>query len=181
MKKGPYTITSSKEVYKNPWIKVTEDSITHPDENEGIWATFDILDGVAVLPIDDEGNVYIGKGFRYAVNSMDHEVFSGGIDKDESPLEAVQRELKEESGIEAKIWTEVGTTSELPSYVRHKDTLFIARDLSFGESKEEPEEWDVLKMSLNDAVELVMNGTILDAKSQVLILKAHFLHEKNEL
>lgn len=180
-KKGPYTVTSTREVYKNKWITVTEDSIIHPDGREGIWATFDILEGIAVLPIDDQENVYIGEGFRYAIDSTTIEAFAGGKDKDETPLETAQRELEEESGIKAETWVHLGKARPFSTYTAQQDDLFLALDLTFNDKTDTEESFDVLRVPLGEAIQMVMNNEISDQATQILILKAkHYLDKQNK-
>jgi len=92
------------------------------------------------------------------------------------------RELREELGIEAQRWFEVGMVYPLTSMIHAPATLFIATGLSFFES--EPgaaESIRMVRVKLSEAVRMVMESEIKHAHSCVLILKAsHFLNEKNE-
>jgi 8-oxo-dGDP phosphatase len=54
---------------------------------------------------------------------------SGGIDSGENPLEAAQRELKEESGLEAKEWIDLGTVNSLAMLIDCTMHLFLAKGL----------------------------------------------------
>lgn len=179
-KHGPWTIKKSKIVYKNPWLTVREDAVLRPNGTPGIFGVVDMVPGVSVLPIDDKGNVYLTKEFRYAVESDSVEVVSGGIDEGETPLQAAKRELKEELGIVAKKWTKLGVMNPFTSIVHSPATLFIAQDIRFTETlKEETEIITVCKMSLAEAVELVMKSKITHGQTSVLILKAwYYLRKK---
>lgn len=106
-KNGPWTIKKSSGVFKNEFIEVTEDDVVKPDGREGKYATVKMTPGVCVLPVDDEGNVYLLKQFRYAVEHESLEVSAGGIEGEE-PLDAARREAKVELGIEARVWIELG-------------------------------------------------------------------------
>jgi ADP-ribose pyrophosphatase len=118
---GPWKIKESQEKYKNSWISVREDKVVRPDGKDGIFGVVEILEGVSVLPLDSDGYVYLTDEFHYAVEKNSIEVVSGAIDKNEKPLDAAKRELKEETGILAKKWTNLGIvpfhySSQIASY-----------------------------------------------------------------
>src|SRR5688500_1937629 len=106
-KNGDWTIKDTKKVYENDFVKVCEDDVIKPDGKDGKYATIHLKPGAWVLPVDDEGNVYLTRPFRYALGREDLEVAAGAIEG-ENRLEAAQREAREELGIEAEDWTELG-------------------------------------------------------------------------
>lgn len=117
IKKGPWIITNTKEVYRNPWISVREDSVIRPDGKDGIFGVVEMKPGVSVLPLDDDGNVYLTQEFHYAVERETIEAISGGIDDNEDIQDAAKRELKEETGIIAREWTDLGVIDPFTSVV----------------------------------------------------------------
>jgi hypothetical protein len=105
---GPWTIQGTTLTYHNPFLEVHEDQVTQPDGQPGLYATITMSPGVAVLPVDDAGDVYLTRQFRYALGHESLEVVSGATEADEAPLEAARRELGEELGIAAGAWTPLG-------------------------------------------------------------------------
>ena len=107
------------------------------------------------------------------------EAVSGGTDGKEKPLGTAKRELKEELGIEAREWADLGKVNPFTTVVRSPAYLFMARDLKFSGSRPEKSEIiKVLKVKLDDAVRMVMESKITHGPSCVLILKAkNFLRE----
>lgn len=157
-------------------MEVREDEVLQPDGEPGTCATVQMAQGVAILPVDEEGFVYLTRQFRYAIGRESMEVASGTVGPDEEPLEAAQREAREELGIEAEEWVELGTMDPLPAMVAAPVHLFAARDLTHTAPKREgTERLTAVKMSLNEAVALVMQGTITDGASGLLLLKAFAL------
>src|SRR3990172_141612 len=108
IKKGPWEVTGTKTVYQNPWLRVKEDKVIRPDGKEGIFGVVEMKPGVSVLPIDDNGNVYLTNEYHYAVERETIEAISGGIDEEENKVDAAKRELKEETGITASEWIDLG-------------------------------------------------------------------------
>lgn len=174
-KHGPWTVKASNEQFKNAFIRVLEDEVIQPDGEAGTYATVRVPRGVAILAVDPQHTVYLTRQFRYALGKASIEVVSGAIDGDESPLEAAQREAREEMGIEAKAWTELGMVNLDTSIVQSPVHLFLAQELSFMESdREGTETIEPIKSSLDEAVQWVMESEITHSASCVLILKAHY-------
>lgn len=172
-KRGPWTIHSRRQIYKNSWIEVVEDQVMRPDGKPGIYCTVHFFDGISVLPIDERGFVYLEKIFRYALGNEGIETVSGKIDPGELPLEAAKRELKEELGMEAKEWLPLGSTDPLTALVFHTAYLFLARELTFGKCNLDGDEViTMVKVPLAEAVRMVMDSEITHGQSCVLILKA---------
>jgi len=170
---GPFIIESSESKYKNPWIEVVEERVIHPNGKKGLFGVVKYGNGVSVLPMDAKGNVYLTKEFHYALGEEDIEVVSGGANEGESLEEGARRELKEELGIDAKEWTDLGYTHPYTTVVDCYVRLFLVENLSFGEdAQEKTENITIVKMSLEDAVRLVMESEIKHAPSALLILKA---------
>jgi 8-oxo-dGTP pyrophosphatase MutT (NUDIX family) len=170
---GPWTIEESSPVYRNPFIEVVEDRVIRPDGQPGVYGTVAMKPGVAVLAVDANDTVYLTREFRYAVGRDSTEVAGGGIDAGESPLDAARREAREELGVEASEWVDLGVIDPFTAVVRGQVHLFLARGLSFTRTEHEgTEAIEVLKLSFGEAVRLVMDGTITHGPSCVLLLKA---------
>ncbi|MDO9231684.1 MAG: NUDIX hydrolase [bacterium] len=170
---GQFIIKNSVQKYKNPWIEVTEDQVIRPDGKPGIFGIVRMVDGVAVLPLDDDGFVYLTKEFHYAIEMKDVETVSGAIDENEKPIDSAKRELKEELGMEAEEWIDLGLVNPFTTVVKSSQKMFLARKLSFGEDNQEvTENIKLVKIKLEEAIKMVMNSSITHGASCVLILKA---------
>jgi 8-oxo-dGTP pyrophosphatase MutT (NUDIX family) len=178
--KGRWLVEESVQKYKSAWLELSEDRVVRPDGQDGTFATVRMKPGVSVLAINDEGNVYLTSEYRYAIERESIEVVSGGIDEDEPPQVAARRELREELGIEAAQWMDLGLVDPFTSIIHSPATLFLARQLSLVEPEREGTEIiKVLKLNLSEAVRMVMESEITHGPSCVLILKAyHFLNSE---
>lgn len=176
---GPYKIKKTEIKYINPWIELREDQVIHPNGKDGMFGIVKMLAGVSVLALDDKGYVYLTNGFHYAVESNSIEAVSGGIDKNEKPLEAAKRELKEELGIEAKEWIDLGFVNPFTTVINSPAHLFLARNLKLGKiNHTDMEKIDLKKIKFEKAVEMVTKSKITHGPSCVLILKAKVFLEK---
>ena len=137
--------------------------------------------GVCVVPIDDEGNVYLVKQFRYPFQTQLIEIPAGKLEYGEDPAECGRRELKEEAGAVCGRYDYLGKLYPTVAYDSEVIHMYLARELDFGERKLDDDEFlDVFKVPFEKAVEMVMNGEILDSKTQLAILKAKMLLESEK-
>jgi 8-oxo-dGTP pyrophosphatase MutT (NUDIX family) len=172
MKKGPWQVTSTKQVYRDEFVELKVDQVVRPDGDKGKYATVNLKAGVAILAVDAAGEVYLTKQYRYAINAESVEVVSGGIDDDEDPLAAAKKELKEEIGIEAKEWRALGAINMDTSVIFCPLHLYVARGLTeTGSEQEGTEDIRFFKVKLDDAIELVQKGEITHSASCCLILR----------
>jgi 8-oxo-dGTP pyrophosphatase MutT (NUDIX family) len=172
-KYGPWTIRSTETQYKDEFLELCVDQVIKPNGEPGHYATVKLKSGVAILPIDEKGNVYLTRQFRYAIGKDSLEVISGGMEGEGEPLEAAKRETGEELGIKAKQWIEAGYFHLETSMVKGPVYLFIARDLQFTEtSQDDTEDVKKVQMPLEEAIQLVMDSQITHGPSCVLLLKA---------
>ena len=172
-KRGEWTVLDSAVHYRNPWITVREDRVIQPDGQEGGFGVVELIPGVSVLPVDDDGTVYLVRVYRYTIDRHSLEALAGGIEDSEDPQEAARRELREEAGIDATELIDLGMVDQLTEVVVSPGRLFLARGLSFNTpDREETEEIKRVAAPLEQAVEWAYDGTITHAASVVLILKA---------
>lgn len=172
---GPWKIKSSVAKYESELIDLYEDEVIKPNGETSTYSTVRVKAGVSVLPVDEEGFVYLARDFRYAVGRECIEAVAGAIDEGEKREEAARRELKEELGIEATDFVGLGSIDPMPSLVDSPSYLFLAKGrLRFGEKElEGGENVKTLKVKLSEAVRMAMQGDITHGSSCVLILRAN--------
>lgn len=170
---GPWTIEATTEKHRDAFLSVREDRVIRPDGRPGSYATVTVKPGVAILPVDDSGDTFLVRQYRYALGAESIEVACGGIDEGETPAVAARRELREELGIEATDWRDLGTIDLDTSLVRCKMGLFVAKGLTHTETQREgTEAMETIRVPLGDALRMVLEGEITHAASGLLILKA---------
>jgi 8-oxo-dGTP pyrophosphatase MutT (NUDIX family) len=175
LKKGPWTIKRSNELFKDDFLSLTLDEVTRPDGQPGAYATVRMKPGVAILILDgDDQQVYLTSQFRYGLGNYSIEVVCGGVDEGENPLDAAKREVHEELGIQADEWMGLGRFELDTSIVQNPVDLFLCRKLTFTQPEPDSvEEIQALKAPFPEVVAMVIDGRIVHGPSCVLILKAH--------
>lgn len=178
-KQGPYTITNHKEIYKNRWLEVYEDTVIRPDGGDGIWSISNVGPGTAILPIDSDNNIYLAHGYMYA-NDIETNVLPGGkIDNNESPLECAQRELEEELGLRSNEWISLGSYHAYPAIIKDCTYVFLALNVTQHDiSDPDGENFTLEKIPLEKAVAMVQDGKIKHANAAHAIMHA-YIHINN--
>ena len=138
--------------------------------------------GVCVVPLTEKGTVLMVKQFRYPMQQVTLEVPAGKLEKGEDPADCGKRELREEAGRTCGKYTSLGKLFPTPAYDTEVIHMYLAQELSAPEEQEldEGEFLDVTELPLEDAVQMVMNNEIPDAKTQIALLKTWVLLHKGE-
>jgi len=170
--------TTPGKVYQGRIVSLALESHTLP---AGRSATFELVrhpGGAAALPILSDGRVMLIRQFRPAVGGMVIEAPAGKLDDGEAPEACVRRELMEEIGYRAGHLEKVGTMHSSVGFSDERIHLYLARNLEAVPHAREADEFiDLLPLSLPEALLLLVNGEITDAKTQLLLL--HFSRTLN--
>ena len=175
---NPWQTLSEKKIYKNPWISVTEYQVINPGGGQGIYGKVHYKNlAIGILVLDNEYNTWLVGQHRYPLNQFSWEIPEGGGPLEEDPVKSAQRELLEETGISASSWVEIQRMHLSNSVSDELAIIYLARDLSFGESDpEETEQLTIKKIQFDEAFNMVMSGEITDSMSVAAILKVKVLN-----
>lgn len=167
-------IQKSQEIrYDNPWIQIRHEEVIRPNGTEGIYGVVHFKsNAIGVIAIDEDDNTWLVKQSRYPNNETTIEIPEGGGPLEEHPLEAAKRELKEETGFTASDWQLLMELRTSNSVTDEKAYIFLATGLTAGEQElEDTEDIELIKVSVDTAIEMAMNGDIIDAMSVAALLK----------
>lgn len=129
--------------------------------------------GVSVIPVDEDGNCYMVRQFRYPPQKEMLEIPAGKLEYGEDHRECAVRELSEETGFTADELVYLGCFYTSPGFCTEKLHIYLALGLHAGESHPDDGEFlNVEKISLKKLAEMTMNCEIEDAKTAIAILKA---------
>lgn len=121
---------TTKETYKNPWIRVREDAIIHPNGKQGIYGVVEIPPGIFVVPIRDNGDILLIKQKHYPTGLESWELPGGGLKENYTLEEQAQEELQEESGYQAMSFLLLGKTQTQPGITTQLDNFYLAQGLT---------------------------------------------------
>ena len=158
--------------YHGVVVDVTADIVSLPNGNTSVREVVHHPGGVCIAAVDDDGNIYVERQFRYPFGRELLELPAGKLEKDEDPLLAAQRELSEETGLDADNWVDMGDVYVSPGISTERIYLSLATGLHQGQAHPDPNEFlDVEKMPLANLMDHVAAGEIHDAKTVVGALK----------
>ena len=163
------TLTS----YHGVIVNVRLDEARLPDGSTAKREVVEHPGGVTVLPVDEDGNCYMVRQFRYPFQRMMLEAPAGKLEYGEDPRDCAVRELSEETGFSADEMIYLGACCTSPGFSTEVLHIYLALGLHAGESHPDEDEFlDVEKHSLTELSEKVMSGEIDDGKTIVAVLKA---------
>ena len=164
---------SVEEIYNGKIIRVTKEKVELENGEISFREIVHHSGGVCVLPIDEDGNIYFVKQFRYPYKA------AGKREEGEDPLTCGARELKEEIGASAEKIVSLGKLYPTVAYDTEIIYMYLATGLSFGDTHLDDGEFiDIVKMPFEKAYKMVLDDEIPDAKTQIAILKARELLNK---
>ena len=172
MEANNWKTISSETAYENPWIRVEHRDVVTPAGSPGVYGVVKFKNkAIGIVPMDDEGFIYLVGQYRYPLGEYSWEIPEGGGPFGEDPLEAAKRELKEETGLEAGNWQRIGRIHTSNSVTDEEGFIFLASGLTQGDAEpEETEDLHVKRVPLHVAVDMVMHSEITDSISMCGIL-----------
>ncbi len=174
------TMTKSEDIFDGFILHVKKDEVRLPNGNTAFREIIRHIGAVCVVPVTDDNKVIMERQFRYPIDQVITEIPAGKLDsKDEDRLDAIKRELREETGYEATEWIDMGLYYPAPAYSDEKITMYLARGLHKGERDLDDDEFlNISEIPIDELVADILSGKITDGKTQVAILKAKAFLEK---
>lgn len=171
-----FEVVNSTQVYKGKVFNVRQDQVRMP---AGKIVSLDIVDhngAVAVVPVDELGQIWFIRQYRYAAGQELLELPAGVLEDGESPDEAAGREIREEIGMAAGELKRVGGYFLAPGYSTEYLHVFLARQLSPSPLPQDEDELIVVeKIPVEKAYKMAQSGQLSDSKSlaALLLVQAH--------
>lgn len=163
-------MTESRYVYNGKIISVRVDNVQINGRNT-IREVVEHWGSAAILPLLDN-KIIMEKQYRYAIDKELYEIPAGTLEKGESPEECAARELVEETGYRASKLEKLGKCYMTPGYCTELIHFFVATDLERVKEHEmdADEQISIVTIKIDDAVKMILNGEIQDAKTAYAIL-----------
>jgi ADP-ribose pyrophosphatase len=132
---------------------------------------------VNILAFNERQELLLIRQWRHGIKEVTLEIPGGLVDeKDASPLQAAQRELREETGFSAERWEKLGWVHANPAYQNNRCHFFVARDArKTGEVHLDPDEkiTETLFLPLPEVYQKVRGGEI--SNSMVVAAVGHYI------
>ena len=168
------TQLTEQDIFHGQILHVRKDMVRLPNGGTAARELIVHVGAVCVVPVTEDGQVYVERQFRYPLRQVITEIPAGKLDSNtEDILEAAKRELREETGLTAERWTELGLYYPAAAYSDEVITMYLAQDLHKGTQELDADEFlDVQLLPMDKLIQDIMEGRVPDVKTQVAVLKA---------
>lgn len=171
---------TSRQVYQNSWMTVREDTIRRDDGSSGIYGVVDKPDYALVIPME-AGRLHLVEQYRYPLGIRRWE-FPQGTAPEQEDMELTQlaaRELREETGLRAASFNELGQLDVAAGMSSQRGRAFLATNLTLGDHAREQEEQDMRSawFTRDEFERMIVTADITDAQS-IAAYTLLLLHER---
>jgi ADP-ribose pyrophosphatase len=180
MDRKPLQKLKGEVVFSSDYFHMVSDAVVSDAGHIYTYSYLEARDGVAVVALDKEQQVYLIKEYKYPVGKWITTLPAGGIDAGMTPLTAAKTELEQEVGIRANKWARLPSFYPAPATMTFAEHIYLAQDLEITKQKlEETEYIKPFTVSLTQAVEMALTGKIEDSWGALGILVAEFYLEQS--
>ena len=161
---------NSEKIFEGKIINLRVDTVELPNKK---YAKREIVEhrGAAGIVAIDNNEIILIKQYRKAVEDFIYEIPAGKLELNEDPLSCANRELIEETGYCSNNIEKLTEFYTSPGFCNEKIYLFKATELKqVGNKLDEDEFIDVIRVSIEEAKEMIKQNKIMDAKTQLAIL-----------
>ncbi|PKK39004.1 ADP-ribose pyrophosphatase [Clostridiaceae bacterium JG1575] len=171
-------ILARSSLFEGHYLKGERLDVRLPDGGESSRDVIRHPGAVAILAVNEAGQILMEYQYRTAVDAVILEIPAGKVDPQEDRLEAAKRELEEETGWRAKSWLHLGELMLAPGYCDECISLFRATQLYPGEvHRDEDEEMIPLFFDRSDLLKAVKEQKITDSKTLCALFYGELLQE----
>jgi ADP-ribose pyrophosphatase len=155
------TKISEKTIHKNPWYSYKHDEYEKPNGQKGDYFYSETNGSVFIVPVLSDGRIVLTLQSRYLSDKQSIEFPGGGIDKDESPLDAAKKELLQETGCVTSEMIKMGVFEPANGMVKDTVHVFLAKVSGQQAQKlDDTEDIEILYRNPEDIDRMVKNNEI---------------------
>ena len=174
-------LTETRMVWRGDYLSVEDTTVRLPNGSLGHRDIVRHPGAVAVIALTDDGKIVLVHQYRTPLEQVTVEIPAGKMEPGEDPATAAARELMEETGYLAERMAYLGPIAPAPGYSDELLHLYMAMGLSFvGASPDDDEFINVDLVDLNEMVDRVLDGKVIDAKTVVGILLCEAISRRME-
>ena len=158
----------SEPIFKGRILDVRVDEVLLPNGKTSTRELIKHPGAVAVIAVTDENKLVLVEQYRKPMEKALVEIPAGKLDAGENPRDCVVREMEEETGYACESIEHIISLYTSPGFADEIVHIYLAKGLSKKEDArglDEDEFVDLLEVTLEEALELIKEERIQDAKT----------------
>ena len=165
-------VLRTTRIYDGRVVSLRVDEVALPSGRTGVREIVEHRGAVAVVPLAENGDVFLVRQFREAAGEELLEIPAGTLEPGEAVDDALDRELAEEIGLRGRRYDRLHAFYPAPGVLTEVVHLFLATELEPHRLDAEEEDLTVIRLPMPEALAAVASGEIRDAKSIIGLLLA---------
>jgi len=162
----------SEKIFDGTLLHIRRDTVELPNGDVAVREWMLHKGAAVVIAFDENDRLLLVRQYRYPMRKAILELPAGKLDGDEAPEACAARELEEETGYRADRFTLLAKMAPAPAYATEILYIYVAEGLRRTHQHLDADEFlNVERMPLDDVLALIDAGEILDAKTQIGILR----------
>jgi ADP-ribose pyrophosphatase len=168
-----YKLISSQTLFDHPYAKVILDTLEYEGKQFPYFYLTSPVDAVATVGLTDDGCIILTRQYRHPVRQVIYDLPAGHLEPGEDPITGARREFEEETGYFPHHIEKLGYYNQFPGVLRAATNLFFASDLEkTTQNLAQGEVLDTVHMQVNDVLNMILSGTVIDGSLQLGVLLA---------
>lgn len=181
----PWKRDVGRVVFDNPWLRLSEHQAVAPTGAAAVYGVVGFKNlALAILPLHADGTVTLVGQHRFPLAGYSWEIPEGGGAIAGDPLESAQRELAEETGLQAGDWRQVLRLQLSNSVTDERAVGYLALALSPVDDRpaaDDTEDLAIARPPFREALAAAMDGHMEDALTVAMLLRAYHMAREGEL
>lgn len=167
----PYKRIKRECIHKGRIIDFCQDTI---ELENGKHTVFDFIQhngASAMIPVDSDGSIIMVRQYRNAIDDYTLEIPAGGLNQGEDNRTCAIRECEEETGYKAGKVFHLLDLYTTVAFSNEKICIFYTTDITpTNQNLDEDEYVSIVRHSIDELTDMIMQGKIVDAKTIAGIL-----------
>lgn len=164
---------SQKYIHKGKIINLRVDEVELPSGRKSLREIVEHNGGVGIVAINEKKEIILVKQYRKPFEEVLIEIPAGKLEKGEEPIKCAIRELEEETGKKALNLKLMNILYTSPGFSSEKLYIYLCTEMEDGKvNPDEDENLEIMYVKYEDALNMIYNGEIKDAKTISGILAA---------
>lgn len=161
---------ASESIFSGRVIDLVVEDVVLPDGNKSKREIVRHPGAVCVIPVTEEGKIVLIRQYRKPLDRIIVEIPAGKLEQGEDPLVCAKRELEEETAYTTNHLEHVISFYTSPGFADELVHVYYTNQLLKGEAKLDEDEFlEVIEVTLEEAIKMVENQEIYDAKTAYAI------------